>query len=271
MIRMIRILCYLLLILSLSLASITLPSLSSSSIKKEFEINKVHIIAYNNFNNDGDDNDDNDDNIYYNQQSSSSNDNSMHQQSSSYGNSIVQPYSYQNQQRPNYMNNNNMNNNPNGAPPVMNPLLKQAPTASIVMLFLLLIWRSLASYELAGQFASDSYLRIFALTPSLTILLSNLIGFVVTIFKPINFKNHLKIILAINIVREGIELIYNILKILLSSSTSIVPREVYVGRFFMTVWWVIILQGFSKSRWSTYIDGNENIDEKYKYRYSHNS
>ena len=49
---------------------------------------------------------------------------------------------------------------------------------------------------------------------------------------------------------------------------------VYVGRFFMTVWWILILQGFSKSRWTSYIEGSSstsNGDDKYKYNtYSHN-
>jgi len=43
----------------------------------------------------------------------------------------------------------------------------------------------------------------------------------------------------------------------------------------MTVWWILILQGFSKSRWTSYIEGSSsstsNADDKYKYNtYSHN-
>jgi len=202
-------------IISLALASLPRSSLSvNNNNNNNNNNNKVTILAnYDKYNTYNDDNNDDNDNIQYN-------------------NAMIQTYSNQYQQRSSSDYMNNANNNPNintnqqsNIPPVLNPLLKQAPTASIVMLFLLLIWRSLASYELAGQFAPDSYLRLLAVTPSLTILLSNLTGFVVTIFKPINFKNHLKIILAINIVREWIELIYNILKIILSSSSAVVPRE----------------------------------------------
>ena len=130
------------------------------------------------------------------------------------------------------MNNNNNYNNDNKPLQTVNPLLRQIPAASLFTLFLLLIWRSLAAYELASQFSTDSFLRIFTLTPSLTILVCNLLGFIITAFRPHNFKNYLKVLLAINMVREFMELFYNLVKIILSSSTSFIPREVYVGRLF---------------------------------------
>lgn len=133
-------------------------------------------------------------------------------------------------------------------PQQLNPLLKQASTASIGILFVLLIWRSLASYELADQFNSGTF-RLLAVTPTVMILIANLMGFIINVMKPFNFKNFLKFILALNITREFIELLYNVVMLVVNSSNSQIPREVYFGRFFMNVWWLSLCITFSKSRW----------------------
>ena len=130
----------------------------------------------------------------------------------------------------------------------VNPLVKKASTISISALFGLLIWRSLTSYEMANEFMSDSA-RVLTATPVAGLLLANLVGFVVNILKPINFKNHLKVILAVNIVREWVELLYNVFMLIFSSSKSLTPREVYFGRFFMNCWWSLLCVSFSRSRW----------------------
>lgn len=130
----------------------------------------------------------------------------------------------------------------------VNPLLKQVSTASIGLLFALLIWRSLSAYELADQFSSGS-LRLLAVTPTVFILCANLAGFVVNMFRPVGFKNHLKLILVMNICREVAELAYNMLMVLFTSSQSAIPREVYFGRFMMSSWWLFLTLGFAKSRW----------------------
>jgi hypothetical protein len=133
-------------------------------------------------------------------------------------------------------------------PQQLNPLLKQASSASIGILFVLLIWRSLASYELADQFNSGTF-RLLAVTPTVLILIANLMGFIINVMKPFNFKNFLKFILALNITREFIELLYNAAMLVVNSSNSQIPREVYFGRFFMNVWWLSLCITFSKSRW----------------------
>lgn len=133
-------------------------------------------------------------------------------------------------------------------PQQLNPLLKQASTASIYVLFVLLIWRSLAAYELADQFNSGS-LRIVAVAPTVLILCANLTGFVINVMKPYNFKNFLKFILALNITREFVELLYNIVMLVVNPSNTGISRDVYFGRFFMNVWWLSLCVTFSKSRW----------------------
>jgi len=129
-----------------------------------------------------------------------------------------------------------------------NPLVKQASVISVCILFILLTWRSLSAYELADQFTS-SLVRTIAVAPSVGILLLNMVGFVINAMKPYSFKNQLKAILAINIIREIVELMYNMLMLIMSTAISPIPREVYFGRFFMSVWWLLLLTKFSKSRW----------------------
>ena len=140
------------------------------------------------------------------------------------------------------------------ARPELNPLVRQTTTASIALLFGLLIWRSLTSFELASQFTNSSLL-LLALVPSVALLVTNIAGFLLNIIKPYNFKNHLKVILAINIVREWIELIYSLFMIVKltwsssSSSLSSIPRETYFGSMFMNIWWCVVCFSFSRSRW----------------------
>eukprot|EP01041_Mallomonas_annulata_P008810 gene8810-18234_t len=76
-----------------------------------------------------------------------------------------------------------------------------------------------------------------------------MLGFIVTLAKPLNFKNQLKAILAMNVVREIVEIVYNTIMLILNSASSPIPREVYFGRFFTNVWFICICMSLSKSRW----------------------
>mmetsp|Transcript_1285 Transcript_1285/g.2082 ORF Transcript_1285/g.2082 Transcript_1285/m.2082 type:complete len:264 (+) Transcript_1285:81-872(+) len=132
--------------------------------------------------------------------------------------------------------------------PQISPLVKQASTGAIGLLFGLLIWRSLSAYEMADQFVNESF-RIMAIIPVMALLLANITGFIVNLLKPLNFKNHLKVILALNVIREWVELVYNVVMLITTSGTAQIPREVYFGRFFMNCWWSLWCFSFSKSRW----------------------
>lgn len=131
----------------------------------------------------------------------------------------------------------------------LNPLIRQASTASVAVLFVLLIWRSMSIYELADQ--AQSFRPLYVI-PAFIILISNILGFLLNIIKPLNFKNHLKFILAVNIVREWIELLVNIVHIVLPRSffrSEEFSRDVYLGRLFVNLWWSFLCFSFSKSRW----------------------
>jgi hypothetical protein len=126
--------------------------------------------------------------------------------------------------------------------------VKRASAASVAVLFGLLVWRSLSSYELADQFSS-TILRVTTLVSVVAVLTLNAGGLIVSLAKPLDFKNQLKAVLALNILREWLELAYNVVMVLLGSSRLGVPREVYVGRIFMNIWWSLLCFSFSKSRW----------------------
>ncbi len=131
-----------------------------------------------------------------------------------------------------------------------NPLLKQATSATITILFIMLLWRSLLSYELADQFSTE-YIRMMAVLPTIGLLCSNLVAFFTALTRPNNLnKNLLKTILAANIIREYIELAYNVVMLVLNNPTAQVPREIYFGRFFGNVWWLLLTSSFSKTRWT---------------------
>ena len=132
----------------------------------------------------------------------------------------------------------------------LNPFLKQASTASIGVIFALLSWRVLTAYEMSDGF-KNSLLRFICVNTSVLLLFLNLGGFLINFFRPLNFKDQLKSILIANVLREWVELVYNLLMILAASlnGNSNIPREVYFGRFFMNVWWSILSGAFVKSRW----------------------
>ena len=126
---------------------------------------------------------------------------------------------------------------------VINPLMKQANTASIALLFVLLIWRTFSCFEMAEQILSANT-KAMLLVPATILTCANAIGFFVNLVKPMGFKNHLKVILALNLIREGIEMIFNVIMMIFSFS-----RELFFGRFFVNCWWFFLCYSFSKSRW----------------------
>eukprot|EP01038_Epipyxis_sp_PR26KG_P004391 gene4391-6209_t len=150
-------------------------------------------------------------------------------------------------------------------PTQINPLLKQASTVSIGLLFGLLTWRTLAAYEMADQFSRGSFIRLAATIPTSIILFSNLIGFLVNILKPLNFKNHLKFILALNILREWIELLYNMLMMIITNAMSPTPREIYFGKFLMNCWWLTLCISFIKSRWVLQVILPKQMQQQHQY------
>eukprot|EP01032_Pedospumella_encystans_P025645 gene25645-28974_t len=117
---------------------------------------------------------------------------------------------------------------------VVRPLLNRVSTVSVCMMFGLLIWRSLASYELANEFTAEP-LRILATAPVIAILVANVVGLAINLLSPLNYKNFLKAIVAANVLREWTEAVYNIFMLFFASSDSDKPMGEYLGRIFMNI------------------------------------
>ena len=92
-------------------------------------------------------------------------------------------------------------------------------------------------------------MRLISVLPTMIILATNMAGFIINMMKPSNFKSKLKAILALNIVRESIEVCFNVFMILIRNEFTSIPKEVYFGRFFSNIWWLSLCVSFSKSRW----------------------
>ena len=147
---------------------------------------------------------------------------------------------------------------------------------------MLLIWRNLSVYEMADQFVS---LRMRSLTvPAMMFLLSaDLLAFLVNVMRPDSFKNQLKAVLALNTLREYVELLYNAFKLVSSSRYAPIPRDIYIGRFFMNVWWSAFCVSFIKSRWvANFVAGRRStnsplsssspsMDERSRFSSNHNN
>lgn len=146
-------------------------------------------------------------------------------------------------------------------------LKKQVPTAYVGLIFVMLTWRALGNYEMADQFSSG-ILRLLCVVPSIALLIMNLVGFIINMLKPNSYKSSLKFILALNIIREWIEMAYNVIRMVTAKNVS---REVYFGRFFMNVWWSVFCMAYSKSRWVTQLAMNiEREKDRAKYPNSAN-
>jgi len=131
---------------------------------------------------------------------------------------------------------------------VVRPLLNRVSTVSVCMMFGLLIWRSLASYEMANEFASQP-LRLLTTAPVIAILVANVVGLAANLLSPLNFKNYLKAIVAANVLREWVEAVYNVFMLFFASSDSDKPMGEYLGRIFMNIWWNVLCFTYIKSRW----------------------
>lgn len=143
----------------------------------------------------------------------------------------------------------NESNNPNiqQLKPV-NHLLRQINTASVTVLFLTLMWRSLALHEMAKEFQSDliRYSTLFSLK---FLLLINIIGCIMNVMNPMRFKTFLKMILAMNIFQEWTDLSYNIVQIVFYPIATGLPKGFYFGRCLMNMWFLLMDITHSRVRW----------------------
>jgi hypothetical protein len=135
---------------------------------------------------------------------------------------------------------------------VMN-LLNKTTYSTISLLLALLIWRLIVVYELADSFESN-FMRQVTIFPIVLLMLTNAVGLVGNIMNPVANKNYIRVVLKINAIREYVELAFNIYKMITSKSLAFtdvgaIPREVYFGRFFASLFYLSLLTAMTKARW----------------------
>ena len=134
----------------------------------------------------------------------------------------------------------------------IHPLLRKVSSASLSLIYLLLAWRAMGCYDSSAQF-SMSLLRFMSNIPVAAIFILDIIGFIISIglvVNPNKLKVQLKLILACNTIREVIELIYNVIMIIISTSVSKFNRDFYFGRMIASVYFLMLCLSTSKIRWT---------------------
>ena len=141
---------------------------------------------------------------------------------------------------------------PSQSPP-MNPLLKRVSTASLCLIYFILAWRALGSYELSGLFVNGIFRFLCTVSVSI-VFISNCIALILclagNVLKPIDVKNQLKFVLALNTIKESVELVYNILMMVLASSGAEFSKDFYLGRFITSLYFLMLCLSTSKIRWT---------------------
>jgi hypothetical protein len=126
-------------------------------------------------------------------------------------------------------------------------LLLNMGQISINFMYATLVWRSLTLLDIAAQ--NPNKLLKFVSSKSLSLMvLLNIVALIANIFRPMKYKNLLKVGLGLNVVQEWIDLLYNVFMISLSSDRSY-PREFYFGRLIWNLWFTVSGLANLKSRW----------------------
>jgi hypothetical protein len=134
-------------------------------------------------------------------------------------------------------------------PSNVHPLVRKASSASLSLVYLLLAWRAMGSYDSSAQF-STSLLRTVSNIPVAGIFILDILGLIISIINPSKLKVQLKFILACNTVREIIELTYNVIMIIISTSVSNFNRDYYFGRLITSVYFLMLCISTSRIRWT---------------------
>jgi hypothetical protein len=79
-----------------------------------------------------------------------------------------------------------------------------------------------------------------------SILFINAVGAILTLFRPIAMKNYLKLILAVNIIREWTSTLLNLTYCLVGGQDQ---RDIHIGRLFMNIWFLTLCYSYRNSRW----------------------
>ncbi len=124
------------------------------------------------------------------------------------------------------------------------PLLRQSNPLSLSILFSMLIWRLYVAYDFLGKNVGGFITVARGCTSIL--LAANILGLGATIMFPVAAKNYLKLILALNIIREWMSTIINMKNCFYG---RYLQRDVSLGRLIMNFWVLGLCYSYRNSRW----------------------
>lgn len=148
-----------------------------------------------------------------------------------------------NQQQRQYQNHHSTATKPNSSR--FRALLTEAGAHAITILFACISWRLMGIYDFLVT-DQQSLITSISKTATVAYFLINFSALVVQVFKPLVFKNFLKIVIALDIVREFVSIIFNLIS---TFQVSPVQRELYIGRIIANLFWASAFFSFSRSRW----------------------
>ncbi|RYG68607.1 hypothetical protein EON64_04815 [archaeon] len=157
------------------------------------------------------------------------------------------------------------NSPPDGRQNVLSTMVKHTDKVHAGILLFALCWRILGLYEISGSGGTiKGFMRYRSVTriSLLLLLMLNILGFALNCLPVPGYrhKNKLKAIVAVNIIREWIEVFYNLYMILLGSDA--VDKAIYQGRLFMNIWWSLLCMSFLRTRWvSSLVNGKPDINK----------
>lgn len=146
----------------------------------------------------------------------------------------------QQQQQRNY-------NNPmtNTNPSRFRALISEAGVHSITILFAGASWRLIGIYDFLVT-DPRSLVNTLSKLATVSLFVLNFTAVVLQIFKPLVFKSFLKIVVALDVLREFFSIAFNLLSAFYLNQSQ---RDLFLGRIIANLFWASAFFSFSRSRW----------------------
>jgi hypothetical protein len=128
---------------------------------------------------------------------------------------------------------------------------------AVFVAFALLLVRSTALIDMADRFAHPA-MRHLAIAASATLIIVNVLGVITNFMRPAYSKAVMKSLFGLNLIKELIEFIYNLINVVVRSPSAAVPAEVLQGRMFSNAVFMSLYFGMIKSRWFNAAESNQN-------------
>jgi hypothetical protein len=128
-------------------------------------------------------------------------------------------------------------------------LLMSVSKGSRALTFFILMWRNVHLYETVDQNFKGA-LRFMGVLPLTILFIANMAGVVASITSPgHSAKKRLKAILNLDKLLEVYLILFSIMKLIFSSSSNLIPREVYIARILHSTFFIIQCQTVTRFVW----------------------